>query len=187
MVECDETWIGGKDRKGKGWKCRKGQRGVGGRKMSIFAMVERQGKVIAHTVPTISKDALAGSIDANVDAESQFMTDEAKVYRGILRNRNHKSVKHSTHIYVEPGGVHTNTIESFFALLKRGVHGTFHHISAKHADLYCGEFSFRYNTRQHTDGQRFAIAMENCDGRLKWNFRKGESNGQETKEGEAQA
>jgi hypothetical protein len=94
------------------------------------------------------------------------MSDESHNYCGIGRyfDGGHKSVKHTAGEYVN-GDISTNTAESFFALLKRGVHGTFHHVSKRHLPRYCDEFSFRWNHRKVSDGERATQAIKGAEGR----------------------
>ena len=94
------------------------------------------------------------------------MSDDLYSYRGIGQGfeGGHKSVNHSMGEYVN-GDISTNTVESYFALLKRGVCGTFHHISKKHLTRYCDEFSFRWNFRKVTDGERATQAIKGVEGK----------------------
>ncbi len=101
-----------------------------------------------------------------VNKNSTIMTDEWPAYNGIGNSfiGGHQIVNHSEGQYVN-GLASTNTAESYFALLKRGVLGTFHHISKKHLDKYCNEFSFRWNHRKETDGKRTENALKNITGK----------------------
>lgn len=80
-------------------------------------------------------------------------------------NKGHHTVNHSKYQYVREGNIHTNTVESYFALLKRGVMGTFHHISKQHLDRYCDEFAFRWNNKGISDSERVIKALENVEGK----------------------
>jgi hypothetical protein len=95
------------------------------------------------------------------------MTDEFSSYRGLGREfkGGHETVNHGDKEYVR-GDVHVNTAESFFALLKRGVHGTFHHVSKQHLHRYCDEFGFRWDHRKATDGERTVAAIRQAGGKL---------------------
>ncbi len=162
-VEADETYVGGH---------RHGKRGRGAAgKTIVFGMVEREGNVHAVSVPDVRKSTLHPIIKERVAKGSRFMTDELYSYRGLGRDFEHGVVQHSAREYVAGKDIHVNTQEPFWALLKRGVVGTFHHISKDKMDWYCGEFGFRYNTRKVTDGERFTDALTNCDGRLRWYFK----------------
>lgn len=143
-VEVDETYIGGKE-KNKHWSKRQhaGTGGVG--KEIAFALVERGGRVRSHHVPTVTAKTLRPILQAQIDAASNVMSDDggARVAHEFPR---HQSVNHSIGEYVR-GDVHTNTIEGYFSILKRGIMGTYHHVSPQHLKRYLAEFDFRYNER----------------------------------------
>lgn len=158
-VEVDETYIGGKSRLGK--------RGRGSeRKTPVVALVERGGNMRTKVVERVSAKALKGAIRENVKTSAAIMTDEFSSYRGLGREfaGGHETVNHGERQYVR-GDVHVNTAESFFALLKRGVHGTFHHVSKQHLHRYCDEFGFRWDHRKVTDGERTVAAIRLADGK----------------------
>ena len=158
-VEVDETYIGGKSHGGK--------RGRGAPKKTIVvALVERDGRVRSKPVGTISADELKGAIRENVDKAARIMTDELPSYKGIGTEfeGGHESVNHGEKEYAR-GDAHVNGAESYFALLKRGVHGTFHHVSKKHLGRYCDEFSFRWSQRKVTDGERAVAAIKGSEGK----------------------
>ena len=162
-VEIDEPYIGPKASGGK--------RGRGApRKTIVFGMVERGGDVHVQSVPDIKRQTLYPIIKSKVEKGSRVMTDEFVTYRGLDQEYQHGVVDHSCE-YVTGKDIHVNTQESFWALLKRGVVGTFHHISKEKMDMYCGEFGFRFNTRRSSDAERFIDALTNCDGRLRWYFK----------------
>lgn len=164
-VEADETYVGGKNKPGK--------RGRGAAGKTIVAAVVQRGKrVVAQVVPDIKGETLKGLVQAVVRKGSRVMTDELSSYNGLAKTFKHQTVNHGKGEYVR-GKVHTNTAESFFALLKRGIHGTFHHVSAGKLPLYCDEFAFRYDHREVKDGQRFERALDNPSGRLTWYFKYG--------------
>lgn len=159
VVEVDETYVGG-----RGWG---GKRGRGSQsKTPVVAICERDGRMASKSIKNASRKTLYSAIQENVGRESTIMTDEWPSYRGIGEHFNggHQSVQHSKGEYAR-GQVHVNSCESFFGLLKRGVHGTFHHVSRKHIDRYCVEFSFRWNFRKTTDGQRALMAMKLIGGK----------------------
>lgn len=161
-VEVDETYIGGKSHGGK--------RGRGApKKTVVLALVERKGRVRANPVQTISANELKGAIRENVDKGSRIMTDELPSYRGIGKefDGGHKVVRHSKGQYVrgKDHDIHVNGAESYFALLKRGIHGTFHHVSKKHLHRYCDEFNFRWDERKTTDGERTVAAIKGGEGK----------------------
>jgi transposase-like protein len=158
-VEVDETYIGGKTRHGK--------RGRGSeRKTLVVALVERGGRMRTKVVERVSAKALKGAIRENVKKSAAIMTDEFQSYRGLGREftGGHETVNHGERQYVR-GDVHVNTAESFFALLKRGVRGTFHHVSKQHLHRYCDEFGFRWDHRSVTDGERTVAAIRQAGGK----------------------
>jgi transposase-like protein len=150
-VEVDETYVGGKPRPGTDTK---GKSGRGTKKTPVVALVERGGRVRAHKIERVDGATLKGAIRDNVDRKSRIMTDEWRSYRGIGAEF---AGGHET--------INTNTVESYFALLKRGVMGSFHHISRQHLDRYCDEFSFRWNHRSTTDSERTEVAIRQTVGR----------------------
>ena len=165
-VEVDETYIGGKPRKGS----KNNKRGRGTKKAPVMVLVERNGKAVSHPVANVTASTLKNAIKENVTKESTIMTDEFLSYNGIGQDfkGGHQTVNHGRGEYVN-GDANTNTAESYFALLKRGVHGTFHHISKTHLSRYCDEFSFRWNNRDVEDGQRAVEAIKGMVGkRLKY-------------------
>ncbi|MDD5589086.1 MAG: IS1595 family transposase [Candidatus Nanoarchaeia archaeon] len=158
IVEVDETYVGGKPRKGNDII---NKRGRGTRKAPVVALVERDGKAISHPTKRVNAKTLKSAIREMVDKNSTIMTDEWKSYIGIGKEftGGHQIVNHGMGQYVN-GIAHTNTAESYFALLKRGIMGTFHHISKKHLKRYCDEFSFRWNFRKTNDGERTENAIK---------------------------
>ncbi len=158
-VEVDETYIGGKTRLGK--------RGRGSeRKTPVVALVERAGHIRTRPVERVSAKALKGAIREHVRRDARIITDDLSSYKGLGGEfaGGHESVKHSEGEYVR-GDAHVNNAESFFALLKRGVHGTFHHVSKRHLHRYCDEFGFRWDYRKATDGERTVAAIKQAEGK----------------------
>jgi transposase-like protein len=156
VIEMDECYLGGKPRKGKKYDNDddKPKRGRGTTKAPVIGVVERKenGKV---TAKAVTKDRLKGkNLRAFVKERvclpnSRLMTDEYKAYNGMSRLLPHKVIKHAVS-YVD-GDVHTNTIESFLALLKRGMFGQFHSVSRRHLQRYIDEFCYRYNNRANKE------------------------------------
>jgi transposase-like protein len=162
IVEVDETYVGGKPRKdGTAHK-----RGSGTEKTPVVAIVERNGKAVSKPLETVNHKNLRSAIEAVVDRQATIISDESHNYCGLGRTfaGGHKSVKHTAGEYVN-GDISTNTVESYFALLKRGVHGTFHHVSKKHLKKYCDEFSFRWDYRKVSDGERATQAIKGIEGK----------------------
>jgi transposase-like protein len=161
IVEADETYIGGKPRKGTG----KHKRGRGIKKTPVFGIVERNGRVKSQVIASVNAANLKGAILELVDRNAHVMTDENPCYNGLGNDfAGHSSVCHSANEFVR-NGIHTNTMESAWALLKRGIYGVFHNVSKKHLHRYLSEFDFRYNTRKVDDGERVRAAVRNGVGR----------------------
>ncbi len=143
-VEMDETYVGGKRRNG-----RRGRPGARDRKQTcVVGAVERQGRVIAIAATDATKKTLHGIAKERILPESIVYTDELASYNG-LENVNvyqHRRINHSAGIYVV-GDTHTNTIEGFWSLVKRGIGGVYHSVSKKYLQTYLDEYSFRYNRR----------------------------------------
>ena len=118
-------------------------------------------------MPNVTAQSLKPIIVSHVNKATYLMTDDAPVYTAIGRDfHGHGTVNHSAEEYVRLGGfVHTNTVESHFALLKRGVFGTFHNISEAHLHRYLAEFDFRANTRDMNDGERAAALLAGAQGK----------------------
>jgi len=164
IVEMDETYVGGKPPKFPKIK-RKAGRGT--TKVPVAALVERGGSLRAKVVGKVTAPRLKDAIYEAVDIEkTRLMTDDFPTYRRSIAKMfpgRHESVRHNKGEYSR-GDVHVNTAESFFALLKRGVHGTFHSVSKQHLQRYCDEFAFRWNHRKTTDGERTEAALKLAPG-----------------------
>lgn len=162
-VEIDETYVGGKPRHREFGT---GKRGRGTDKVPVVALVERDGGVKAKKIQPLKASEIKELARQHVDPATRIMTDEWRAYGGLAKDfaGGHETVKHSIHEYAR-GDAHINTAESFFALLKRGVYGSFHHISAEHLDRYCDEFSFRWSRRKITDAERAEAAIKGAEGK----------------------
>ena len=158
VVEADETFVGG--------KARNKAFGEPPKKEPVVALVERDGKVRSFHVKSVSGHTLRPILFTQIDRASYLMTDEAPVYKGLGREfTGHGSVNHSIKEYVRGTFHHTNTVESYFSILKRGITGNYQWVSAKHLKRYLGEFDFRYNSRDVTDLERAALAAKGIQGK----------------------
>jgi len=162
VVECDETYVGGKPRPGTG----EHRRGRGTSKLPVFGMVERGGDIRRRVVADVSGRTLKSVIRECVDAGSAIMTDEWPAYRGVGRDfaGGHRFVNHGQKQYA-CGEVSTNTAESSFAILKRRIAGIYHSVSKKHLHCYVSGFDFRWNTRKMSDGDRTVFAVQGAQGK----------------------
>lgn len=149
IVEADETYIGGKNRnKHKDKKTKGGQGRSTKDKTPVFGVLARGGEVRAQKVSDVSARSLQALINTNVKKGAHMMTDEWGAYTGLENKKfKHSKVNHGKGQYVM-GVAHTNTIESFWSLLKRGIIGQYHHVTARYLDAYVDEFCFRYNKRK---------------------------------------
>jgi transposase len=135
VVEIDEMFLGGRDLRGQDDKA------------VVLGMVERSGDVLSRQVADRHSDQILPQVKRWVVEGSRVMTDDAPVYRGLdIHGYDHESVNHSAYEYVR-GDAHTNTIESYWSMLKRGINGTYIHVSKKHLQKYLWEFEYRHNLR----------------------------------------
>ena len=145
IVEVDETYLGGKRKMEEGRS----------RKSAIMGMTERGGEMRAMQIPNRETQVVPNALTENVGRDAHLMTDDAGVYRKTIRiGYKHDSIKHSRRQYVH-GNIHTNSIESFWALFKRNYHGTYHSMSKKHLNRYIDEVVFRFNNREVEMGAIF--------------------------------
>lgn len=148
FVEMDETYVGGKPRKEMHKNGEKNKRGRGTKKTPVVGMVERGGKVYAKVQKKLDSKTLSRLVKENIDIEESIViTDEFTGYIRLKGFANHKTINHQV-CYVD-GDIHTNTIEGFWALLKRGIIGQYHKVSVRYLNRYICEFCYRYNNRKN--------------------------------------
>jgi hypothetical protein len=153
--------VGARNKRGT----KRGRPGPDSHKTPVVALVERGGRVRAFPMPRVTSANIKQALNEHVSESASLMTDEFKVYR--KSGRKHQTVAHRKGEYVR-GNVHTNTVEGFFSLLKRGINGTLHHVGRGHLHRYCAEFQFRYNNRIAVgvdDGQRAKNLVAGIEGK----------------------
>ncbi|MEM9751763.1 MAG: IS1595 family transposase [Planctomycetota bacterium] len=172
-VEADETYVGGKPRYRKPQKRTAEKRRtltsyqtIRDRKTPVFGAVCREtGQVRARVMPDVTGINLREACNELIDKSSRLVTDESRMYTKLGREyASHETVAHGRGEYVR-GDVTTNTIESFWSLIKRGVYGVYHNVSRKHLQRYVDEFEFRYNHRKMEDGERTVAAIRGSVGK----------------------
>jgi transposase-like protein len=165
-VEVDETFVGGKPR----YRHHSNPRGTAA-KAPVVVLVERDGMARSKPVEFVDTATLHNEVLKNVDQKSTIITDEMASYRKVGRHfaGGHHTVVHSRREYARTNQdglrVHTNTAESFFALVKRGHYGVYHKMSKKHLHRYCDEFDHRWNWRKQTDSARTEAAIKAAEGK----------------------
>ena len=163
IVEVDETYVGGKPRY-KGY----GPSGRGTKKTPVFAAVERGegGRVHRRVIANVRSETLKEAMTQVIDPRARIMTDDYNAYKTICKSfeGGHSRIRHKLGIYVK-GDVTTNTVESSFALIKRGIYGTYHNVSKEYLHRYLWQFDFIWNTRKMNDGERTVEAIQSAEGK----------------------
>ena len=159
VVEADETYVGG--------KARNRAHSRPAPKKAVVALVEREGNVRSFHVANVNANNVRALLVTNVDRSAHLMTDESPVYTRVGKEFGaHYSVNHGAKQFTGLGGYkHSNTAENFFSIFKRGVIGTYHHMSEAHLGRYCREFDLRYNTREMTDSERASVIVKGMEGK----------------------
>lgn len=164
VIEADETYVGAKRKRGT----KRGRPTAGSHETPVFALVQRGGQVRAFPMSHVTAKNVRAALRANVKPTATLMTDEYRSYDQAGREfARHDRVTHSDGEYVRDSA-HTNTVEGFFSLLKRGINGSFHHVSKGHLHRYCDEFAFRHNNRIAlgiNDGMRAARIVTGAEGK----------------------
>jgi transposase-like protein len=163
-VEIDETFIGGKARNMHKAKRDRVITGTGGKdKTIVVGMLERGGNVRAMVVDTRKKHELQKQVREHVEAGAAIFTDELKSYNGLESDYQHAVINHAVEYVNE--NVHTNGMENFWSLLKRGLHGTYISVEPFHLFRYVDEQAFRFNNRKMTDAERFDVGVRQIVGK----------------------
>ena len=169
MVEVDEAYIGGKEGNKHHRKRRsdvnpdlKNDGTPYKPKTMVVGLIERQGQVVLKRVPRAVKYEVDPIISEHLADGAEIHTDESHIYRDLSQNYEHKTVVHSARKYVI-GNVHTNTIENFWSILKRGLYGVYHHVSEKHFDRYLDEYAARWNTKSLSSQERIDRFLERSE------------------------
>jgi transposase-like protein len=158
-IEADEAYIGRDAAK---------KLGPPGKQIPVFALVERHGRIRSFHVQNVTAGSLRPILARHASPDSAFMSDENRIYTHIGWNfASHDTVEHGAHEYVR-GDAHTNTVEGYFSILKRGIFGVYHHVSEEHLRRYLSEFDFRYSNREKlgvNDVARANLAIEGAKGK----------------------
>ena len=164
-VEADETFIGGKEKNKHAWQRTGGKQGGAG-KVAVLGMLEREGELRTGITPSLSARDVQSAIRENVAPGTALMTDEHGAFVGLGDTYYHHRVNHSAGEYVRDFCLHTNGIESVWALFSRQLVGTHHYLSPKHLSRYLGEMTWRFNLRSIGEGERVNALLSQTSGRL---------------------
>ncbi|GAA0871754.1 hypothetical protein GCM10009117_09000 [Gangjinia marincola] len=167
VVQVDETYVGGRNANKAKPKQEKGTQGRSTKSKTVVFGLLSDGQVKTEIVPNTRGRTLKGVINDTVEEGSTVVSDGWVGYKGLHRMYQHRVIDHSKGSFMQDG-YHTNSIEGFWSLLKRGIFGIYHVASAKHLQLYCDEFAYRYNTRHMPDGVRFILSLQGATHRLQY-------------------
>lgn len=163
-VQVDEAYMGGEDKNRH--KDKKKLTTGRGAKVPVVGMVETGGgQVVTKVMPWVSKVNITALFDQHLHREARLVTDSNPIYYKIGRRYEHVIINHTEGQY-KIGVHHTNSIENYWSLLKRGIHGIYHQVSPQHLQRYCDEFAFRFNRRKLSDGFRWNLVFHQLEGRL---------------------
>ena len=170
-LEADETYVGGKVRGNRAHRMKqdlsKRMKEAWDKKVPVFGVVERGGNIRAAVMPKVNQNNVERALWRAIDrSDSRLMTDEHPVYLYASKMLPHDVIRHESEFV--RGEVHTQTIESFWAILKRGLIGTYHHVDAGYLAQYVNEYEFRHNTRKVSDAERFRQLVSQTSGRVEW-------------------
>lgn len=173
VIEIDETYVGGKFRLKHPQAVKPGERArdraqAYANKAAVVSVLQRGGRVQSQHVQRVTSENLRPIVEQMVAEDAHIMTDSSTVLKGALMGRKHDQVNHRDDEYVRyENGVciTTNSIEGYFATLKRGINGVYHHVGKQHLHRYLSEFDFRYNSRKEKDGDRTLLALKSTSGK----------------------
>jgi transposase-like protein len=168
IVEVDESFIGG--RISNKHVSKRATLSKDDNKTMVLGAVQRNGKVKTRVIPQVTRENVEKAIEDFIAPNSTMVTDEHNAYNRVGLKYDHRRVNHREKEYVrkEDIKVHTNSIEGFWNILKKQINGIHHFVSPKHLSRYCNESAFRYNNRETLHDERFANALANCNGSLKY-------------------
>ncbi len=164
-VEADETFVGGKEKNKHAWQRTGGKQGGAG-KVAVLGLLQREGELRTGVTPNLSARNVQTVVRENVVPGSALMTDEHGSFVGLSDSYFHHRVNHSAGEYVRNYCLHTNGIESVWALFKRQIVGTHHYLSPKHLNRYLGEMTWRFNLRSMGESERVNALLDQTSGRL---------------------
>lgn len=171
VIEIDETWIGGKLRRGRTHDERRwNQKNKVKTKAPVVSVLQRGGKVQSMHVPRVTAENLKPIVEQMISEDAHVMTDTSTTLKSILkaRGQKHDQVNHFVYEYArhEDGMcITTNGVEGYFGLLKRGINGVYHHVGQQHLHRYLTEFDYRFNTRKDSDSLRTMQALKKTAGK----------------------
>ena len=158
VIESDEAYIGG--------KADKRLSGNVAPKKKVVTLVEREGRARSFHVTNINHNTVRSVLVTSAHRSSTLMSDDARFYKNIGKEfAGHHTTLHANREFSRGGGIHSNTAENFFSIFKRGLVGTYHHMSEAHLHRYLAEFDMRYSTKTNTDTERAAAILAGMEGR----------------------